>query len=46
MLLKSYDDDGLQDERIVDGLQVGTTFSDRLRACTEEDSSQMGVDPG
>jgi hypothetical protein len=30
----------------VDGLQVGTTVGDRLKACTEEGSSQMGVDPG
>ena len=31
---------------LVDGLQVGTTVGDRLKACTEEGSSQMGVDPG
>jgi hypothetical protein len=30
----------------VDGLRVGSTVGDRLRACTEEGSSQMGVDPG
>ena len=30
----------------VDGLQVGTTVGDRLKACTDEGSSQMGVDPG
>jgi len=30
----------------VDGLRVGTTVGDRLKACTEEGSSQMGVDPG
>ena len=30
----------------VDGLQVGTTVGDRLKACTDEGSSQMGVNPG
>ena len=31
----------------VDGLRVdGTTVGDRLKACNEEGSSQMGVDPG
>jgi len=31
---------------LVDELEVGTTVGDRLKACTEEGSSQMGVDPG
>ena len=30
----------------VDGLSLGTIDGDRPIACTEEDSSQMGVDPG
>jgi len=42
--------DGLQVGRtvgaLVDGLEVGITVGDRLKACTEEGSSQMGVDPG
>ena len=42
--------DGLQVSSTVgaadDGLPVGTTVGDRLKACTEEGSSQMGVDPG
>ena len=37
---------GTSVDATVDGLRVGTIVGDRLRACTEEGSSQMGVDPG
>ena len=42
--------EGILDRRLddapIDGLRVGTTVGDRLKVCTEEGSSQMGVDPG